>query len=110
MVTAGPTYEAIDPVRFIGNHASGKMGFDIALKAAEKGAEVILITGPTSLSVQHTYVQIVSVVSADEMYEACFRYYDAVDVVIAAAAVADYKPKKKWQHKKIKKDRRCVFY
>ena len=99
MVTAGPTYEAIDPVRFIGNHASGKMGFDIALKAAEKGAEVVLITGPTPLCLKHTNVEIVSVVSADEMYEACFTHYDAVDVVIAAAAVADYKPKKVATHK-----------
>jgi phosphopantothenoylcysteine decarboxylase/phosphopantothenate--cysteine ligase len=99
MVTAGPTYEAIDPVRFIGNHASGKMGFDIALKAAEKGAEVVLITGPTHLCLKHTNVEIVSVVSADEMYEACFAHYDVVDVVIAAAAVADYKPKKVATHK-----------
>ncbi|WMW77157.1 bifunctional phosphopantothenoylcysteine decarboxylase/phosphopantothenate--cysteine ligase CoaBC [Flavobacterium sp. 20NA77.7] len=99
MVTAGPTYEAIDPVRFIGNHASGKMGFDIALKAAEKGAEVVLITGPTHLCLKHTNVEIVSVVSADEMYEACFANYDAVDAVIAAAAVADYKPKKMATHK-----------
>lgn len=99
MVTAGPTYEAIDPVRFIGNHASGKMGFDIALKAAEKGAEVVLITGPTHLCLKHANVEIVSVVSADEMYEACFTHYDAVDVVIAAAAVADYKPKKVATHK-----------
>lgn len=99
MVTAGPTYEAIDPVRFIGNHASGIMGFDIALKAAEKGAEVVLITGPTHLCLKHTNVEIVSVVSADEMYEACFTHYDAVDVVIAAAAVADYKPKKVATHK-----------
>ncbi|MEY2702466.1 MAG: Bifunctional protein CoaBC : Phosphopantothenoylcysteine decarboxylase [Bacteroidota bacterium] len=99
IVTAGPTYEAIDPVRFIGNHASGKMGFDIALKAAEKGAEVVLITGPTHLCLKHTNVEIVSVVSADEMYEACFAHYDVVDVVIAAAAVADYKPKKVATHK-----------
>nr|WP_298660611.1 bifunctional phosphopantothenoylcysteine decarboxylase/phosphopantothenate--cysteine ligase CoaBC [uncultured Flavobacterium sp.] len=99
MVTAGPTYEAIDPVRFIGNHASGKMGFDIALKAAEKGAEVVLITGPTHLCLKHTNVEIVSVVSADEMYEVCFAHYDVVDVVIAAAAVADYKPKKVATHK-----------
>jgi len=99
MVTAGPTYEAIDPVRFIGNHASGKMGFDIALKAAEKGAEVVLITGPTHLCLKHTNVEIISVVSADEMYEACFANYDTVDAVIAAAAVADYKPKKVATHK-----------
>lgn len=93
LVTAGPTYEAIDPVRFIGNHASGKMGFDIAKALAENGAEVFLISGPTHLSVNHNLVHLVKVQSAQEMYDACHRFYDEVDVAIAAAAVADYKPK-----------------
>lgn len=93
LVTAGPTYEAIDPVRFIGNHSSGKMGFDIAQKAAEQGAEVILVTGPTHLRLKNSQVQIVRVQSAQEMYEACHQYFDEVDVAIAAAAVADYRPK-----------------
>lgn len=93
LVTAGPTYEAIDPVRFIGNHASGKMGFDIAQALAENGAEVFLISGPTHLSVNHNLIHLVKVQSAQEMYDACHRFYDQVDVAIAAAAVADYKPK-----------------
>ena len=93
LITAGPTYEAIDPVRFIGNHSSGKMGFDIAHSAANLGAAVILIAGPTQCTVNHSLIQVVAVVSAQEMYEACHQYFDQVDVVIAAAAVADYKPK-----------------
>ena len=93
LVTAGPTYEAIDPVRFIGNHSSGKMGFDIAQKAADKGAEVILVTGPTHLQINNSQIQVVRVQSAQEMYEACHQFFDEVDVAIAAAAVADYRPK-----------------
>ena len=99
LITAGPTYEAIDPVRFIGNHSSGKMGFDIALSAANKGAEVILVTGPTHLNVENHLIQIIRITSAQEMYEVCHQYFDAVDVVIAAAAVADYKPKNVAQQK-----------
>jgi phosphopantothenoylcysteine decarboxylase/phosphopantothenate--cysteine ligase len=93
LITAGPTYEAIDPVRFIGNHSSGKMGFDIANSAANLGASVILIAGPTHFTINHSLIQVVAVVSAQQMYEACHQYFDQVDVVIAAAAVADYKPK-----------------
>ncbi|WP_281337436.1 bifunctional phosphopantothenoylcysteine decarboxylase/phosphopantothenate--cysteine ligase CoaBC [Flavobacterium eburneipallidum] len=93
LITAGPTYEAIDPVRFIGNHSSGKMGFDIAQSAANLGASVILISGPTHFKIENSLVKIIRVVSAQEMYEACHQYYDEVDVAIAAAAVADYKPK-----------------
>lgn len=93
MITAGPTYEPIDPVRFIGNHSSGKMGFDIAHAAAEQGAEVYLITGPTHQKIQDKSIKVVSVVSAQEMYDACHRYFSEVDVVVAAAAVADYRPK-----------------
>lgn len=93
LITAGPTYEAIDPVRFIGNHSTGKMGFDLANEAAKLGAEVILISGPTSLKVSNTSVKVVRVVSAQEMYDACHLYYNSMDVVIAAAAVADYTPK-----------------
>lgn len=94
LITAGPTYEAIDPVRFIGNHSSGKMGFDIAKSAANLGAEVILITGPTHFKLHNNFVKVIHVVSAQEMYDACHAYYDDVDVAIAAAAVADYRPKK----------------
>lgn len=93
LITAGPTYEAIDPVRFIGNHASGKMGFDIAHEAANLGAEVILVSGPTHFKVQNKTIKVINVVSANEMYEACHQYFGSVDVAIAAAAVADYRPK-----------------
>ncbi|MBZ4044360.1 bifunctional phosphopantothenoylcysteine decarboxylase/phosphopantothenate--cysteine ligase CoaBC [Flavobacterium hibisci] len=93
LVTAGPTYEAIDPVRFIGNHSSGKMGFDIAKAAANLGASVILITGPTQLKVENSLIKVINVVSAQEMYDACHLNFDDADVAIAAAAVADYKPK-----------------
>ena len=93
LVTAGPTYEAIDPVRFIGNHSSGKMGFDIANAAANLGANVILVTGPTHYKAKNAFIEVVNVVSAQEMYNACHLYYNDVDVAIAAAAVADYRPK-----------------
>lgn len=92
LITAGPTYEAIDPVRFIGNHSSGKMGFDIATCAANQGAEVILISGPSHLNVSDSRIKLIRVVSAQEMYEACHQYYNFVDVAICAAAVADYRP------------------
>ena len=93
LITAGPTYEAIDPVRFIGNHSSGKMGFDIAQSAANLGASVILVSGPSHLNIENDLVKVVRVVSAEEMYVACHKYFSDVDVVIAAAAVADYKSK-----------------
>ena len=93
LITAGPTYEAIDPVRFIGNHSSGKMGFDIANQAVQLGAEVILISGPTHLNVTNSVIKVIRVQSAEEMYEQCHLYFDSVDIAIAAAAVADYKPK-----------------
>lgn len=93
LVTAGPTYEAIDPVRFIGNHSSGKMGFDIAEHAVGLGAEVILISGPTHLKPKKSGINLISVTSAQEMYDAAHRYFGDVDAAIAAAAVADYRPK-----------------
>jgi phosphopantothenoylcysteine decarboxylase/phosphopantothenate--cysteine ligase len=93
LITAGPTYEAIDPVRFIGNHSSGKMGFDIAESAANYGAEVILISGPTHLNTINPVINLIRVTSAKEMYDACHEYFNSVDVAICAAAVADYKPK-----------------
>ena len=103
LVTAGPTHETIDPVRFIGNHSSGKMGFDIANQAANNGAEVILISGPTHLKIENSQINLIRVTSAQEMYDACHIFYDKVDVVIAAAAVADYRPKNV-AHQKIKKN------
>ena len=93
LITAGPTYEAIDPVRFIGNHSSGKMGFDIAQSAANLGASVVLVSGPSHFNIENDLVKVVRVVSAAEMYVACHQYFDDVDVAIAAAAVADYRPK-----------------
>ncbi|MBP6556759.1 MAG: bifunctional phosphopantothenoylcysteine decarboxylase/phosphopantothenate--cysteine ligase CoaBC [Flavobacterium sp.] len=93
LITAGPTYEAIDPVRFIGNHSSGKMGFDIAKSAAKFGAKVFLISGPTDLNVKDSKINLIRVTSAQEMYDACHKYFNQVDVAICAAAVADYKPK-----------------
>ncbi len=108
LITAGPTYESIDPVRFIGNHSSGKMGFDIANEAANNGAEVILISGPTHLNVKNNSVKIVRVTSAQEMYDACHLFYEKVDVAIAAAAVADYRPKNV-ANQKIKKKESTLF-
>ncbi|MFD2909352.1 bifunctional phosphopantothenoylcysteine decarboxylase/phosphopantothenate--cysteine ligase CoaBC [Flavobacterium ardleyense] len=104
LITAGPTYEAIDPVRFIGNHSTGKMGFDIANEAAKMGAEVILVSGPTHLSVDNSMIELIRVQSAEEMYIQCHKYFDSVDVTIAAAAVADYRPKNVAQQKIKKND------
>ena len=92
LITAGPTYEAIDPVRFIGNHSSGKMGFELAKQAANLGAEVLLIAGPSSEQVSHSLILKRDVVSAAEMFEAVFKHYESVDIAIAAAAVADFTP------------------
>jgi phosphopantothenoylcysteine decarboxylase/phosphopantothenate--cysteine ligase len=99
LITAGPTYEAIDPVRFIGNHSSGKMGYDLALCAANFGASVLLISGPTHLSINHELVQVINVNSAEEMHSQCHNYFKTADVFIGAAAVADYKPKNPALHK-----------
>ena len=93
LITAGPTYEAIDPVRFIGNHSSGKMGFSLAEEAVKRGAKVILISGPTSQKTSTKNIGIHRVTSAKEMYEQVFKYYEKVDIAIASAAVADYAPK-----------------
>lgn len=102
LITAGPTYEAIDPVRFIGNHSSGKMGFALANQAAQLGAEVILVTGPTHLNLQNEFIKTVRVVSAEEMYHAVHEHYETVHIAILSAAVADYRPKNV-ADKKIKK-------
>ena len=93
LITAGPTYEAIDPVRFIGNHSSGKMGYSIAEEAAERGAEVILVSGPSSEKANHSRITTYRVTSAKEMFDEVFKHYDNVDAAIASAAVADYAPK-----------------
>lgn len=93
LITAGPTYEAIDPVRFIGNHSSGKMGYAIAHRAASLGAEVILVSGPSHEKVANSRIKRVNVVSAQQMYDAVHEVFDTVDIAILSAAVADYRPK-----------------
>lgn len=92
VITAGPTYEKIDPVRFIGNYSSGKMGYALAKACADRGAEVILISGPVSETIAHPHVTLVDVESADQMYEAAMSVFPDADAAILCAAVADYKP------------------
>ena len=92
LITAGPTYEPIDPVRYIGNYSSGKMGFALAEEALQLGADVILISGPCALEAS-PYIKRYSVTSADEMYTLTMEHFSSVDIAIAAAAVADFKPR-----------------
>lgn len=92
LVTAGPTYESIDPVRFIGNHSSGKMGFALADELAARGADVILVSGPVSLTSKNKSIKLVKVSTAEDMYQACIRYSGDYDIAVMAAAVADYTP------------------
>lgn len=92
MITAGPTYEKIDPVRFIGNYSSGKMGYAIAEECANRGAQVTLISGPVSIKCSHNGVEIIRVESAEEMYKASVQEFTKSDVAILSAAVADYAP------------------
>lgn len=93
LITAGPTYEAIDPVRFIGNHSSGKMGFSLAEQAAKRGAKVILISGPSAQKINNENIELHKVTSAKEMLSKVLEFYDTTDIGIASAAVADYAPK-----------------
>jgi phosphopantothenoylcysteine decarboxylase/phosphopantothenate--cysteine ligase len=93
LITAGPTYEPIDPVRFIGNFSSGKMGYALAHQAADLGAEVHLILGPHSLDTDEAPFTIEEINTADEMHAAVFNRYHMMDFAIAAAAVADFKPR-----------------
>jgi len=99
MITAGPTYEKIDPVRFIGNYSSGKMGFALAEACAERGAEVLLIAGPVALSTQHPNINRVDVESAAQMYEAATSRFHEIDAAILCAAVADFTPEQAFEHK-----------
>ncbi len=94
LVTAGPTYEKIDPVRFIGNFSSGKMGFAIAEKLAEHGGNVVLVTGPTALKLQNQSIQRIDVKSASEMFEVCMQHFPKSNAAIMSAAVADFTPVK----------------
>ena len=99
MITAGPTYEKIDPVRFIGNYSSGKMGFALAEACAEQGAEVTLVAGPVALSTHHPAIKRVDVESAEEMYEAATQAFPDSDAAILCAAVADYRPEQRAEQK-----------
>lgn len=92
LITAGPTYESIDPVRFIGNQSTGKMGYAIAEECANRGANVHLISGPSHLKAIHRNIHLQKVTSAEEMYNACMKIYDTCDVAVMSAAVADYTP------------------
>jgi phosphopantothenoylcysteine decarboxylase / phosphopantothenate---cysteine ligase len=103
LITAGPTREAIDPVRFISNHSSGKMGYAIAEEFLKLGADVILVSGPVCIQLQHPNLKIVNVNSATDMYLACCNYFEAIDIAVFAAAVADYRPERIAEHK-IKKE------
>jgi phosphopantothenoylcysteine decarboxylase / phosphopantothenate---cysteine ligase len=104
LISAGPTHEAIDPVRFIGNHSSGLMGVEIATVFAEKGAEVFLVLGPTSLSVNHPQIHVYPVTTAEEMHEQCTLLFKHCDIAVMSAAVADYKVKETFGNK-IKKQK-----
>lgn len=99
LITAGPTYEKIDPVRFIGNYSSGKMGYALAAEAANRGAKVVLVSGPVSLSLSHPNVEVIKVESAKEMLAACQERWPASDAAIMCAAVADYAPEHEAQSK-----------
>lgn len=104
LITAGPTFEKIDPVRFIGNYSSGKMGYAIALECARRGAEVELVSGPTHLSVSHPRIKVVKVESAMQMYDAATKVFPACDAAILSAAVADFTPETTADNK-IKRER-----
>ncbi len=93
LITAGPTYEKIDPVRFIGNYSSGKMGYALAEVCANRGAEVTLVSGPVHLKINHPHINVIKIESAEEMYQACMQYFPETDGAVFCAAVADYRPK-----------------
>jgi phosphopantothenoylcysteine decarboxylase/phosphopantothenate--cysteine ligase len=103
LITAGPTREAIDPVRYISNHSTGKMGYALAESCLKQGANVFLISGPVHIQLMHPNLKIIQVYSASEMYLACCRFFEEVDIAVFAAAVADYRPHR-IASQKIKKD------
>ena len=103
LITAGPTYEKIDPVRFIGNYSSGKMGYAIAEEAASRGAEVTVVSGPVSLSVSNPAIKVVKIESAKQMLDACAERFPSSDIAVMCAAVADYAPAHS-SDKKIKRE------
>lgn len=92
LITAGPTIEAIDPVRYITNHSSGKMGYAIAEAFLKQGSKVVLVSGPVNIQLQHPNLKLIRVTSAFEMYETCNFHFKETDIAVFAAAVADYKP------------------
>jgi phosphopantothenoylcysteine decarboxylase/phosphopantothenate--cysteine ligase len=102
LISAGPTYEALDPVRFIGNYSSGKMGFALAEAFYLQGADVTVVSGPTNQKAAYAGIKIISVVSAEEMYKACIKEFKKTDIAVMSAAVADYKPEVE-ANQKIKK-------
>jgi phosphopantothenoylcysteine decarboxylase / phosphopantothenate---cysteine ligase len=103
LITAGPTREAIDPVRYVSNHSSGKMGYALAEKFLELGAEVIIVSGPVNIELQRPRLRIIKVNSANEMYLVCCKVFEKTDIAVFAAAVADYRPAQ-IAEQKIKKD------
>ncbi|WP_136465603.1 bifunctional phosphopantothenoylcysteine decarboxylase/phosphopantothenate--cysteine ligase CoaBC [Flagellimonas onchidii] len=105
LITAGPTHEAIDPVRFLGNRSSGTMGFELAKRAADLGGKVVLVSGPTNLTIDEgVTIDLIRITSAQEMYDACHKHFKDTDVAVLAAAVADYRPKHVAVEKLKKKD------
>ena len=104
LITAGPTFEAIDPVRFIGNRSTGKMGCELAKNLANHGAQIELILGPSLENPIHSKINITRVESAEDMYKSCMQYYSESDIVICSAAVSDYKPQYFAKHKIKKND------
>lgn len=94
LITAGPTREAIDPVRYISNHSTGKMGYALAAECLKQGAEVFLVSGPVCIELKHERLHLVKINSAAEMYLACCRFFEEADIAIFSAAVADYRPAK----------------
>ena len=109
LITAGPTHESLDPIRFIGNNSSGKMGFSLARIASNLGAKVILISGPSNERIDLPLVKLHKVTTSDEMFQTLKRYYANVDIAISAAAVSDFKPKYTNKHK-IKKDKNDIIF
>jgi phosphopantothenoylcysteine decarboxylase/phosphopantothenate--cysteine ligase len=99
LITAGPTYEKIDPVRFIGNYSSGKMGFALAGECARRGAEVTLVAGPVSMKTNHPNITRIDVESAEEMYNASMKAFPDMDIAILCAAVADFRPSERYTEK-----------
>jgi phosphopantothenoylcysteine decarboxylase/phosphopantothenate--cysteine ligase len=105
LITAGPTREAIDPVRYISNHSSGKMGYALAEAFLSRGAEVYLVSGPVTVKISHPRLVLTKVNSASEMYLACCRFFEEADIAVFAAAVADYRPERISTQKIKKNDR-----